>query len=113
MAAIIRVGQRLASLRTDDGQQSLAAREVAVGRAGRDADPPGRLAEDDAVGAVLGGEFGRRNDQRVPQVTVVVGPGGCRRCSLATMLTSFTSTCKVHSVHITDADPAGDPPWRK
>ena len=79
MAASIRSVSAWRAREPTTREQSLAAREVPVGRARRDADPPGRLAEDDAVGAVAGGELGRRIDQGVPEVAVVVGPGGRRR----------------------------------
>ncbi len=62
--------------RDDLVEERIAVGEVPVGRVGRDAHPPRRLAQHDLVGAALAGELGAGLEQRAAQVAVVVGRAG-------------------------------------
>lgn len=67
------VGEQPLGVGPDGAEEFAPSVEVPVGGGGRDADPAGRLAQDDPFGAALGGEVDGGADQRVAQVAVVVG----------------------------------------
>ena len=76
MVAEMTSAARAWAMRDDLVEQGVAVGEVPVGRVGRDADPPGRLAQHHLVGAALAGELGAGLEQRAAQVAVVVGRAG-------------------------------------
>ena len=68
--------EAFASRGADGRQETVPTREVPIRGAGRYADAPGGLAQDDAVRATVLREGRRRLHQGPTQVAVVIGPRG-------------------------------------